>query len=212
MQALSWAANFPTRVGAELVIAASARLRRRTSRSTRSAARRFMADPKWKGATITRPRYKAPRDPTRPRGGADGGRNHVSVAKPADREFGRRLQDRDAKTFGFDPISSRELSAPPGAELHRPFRRQLVSLHYPRMDYFDLAEEHGGLAQAFAGTSNRFCLVSFDTDWLYPTSESRSVVHAHARALRSASSTSARRTATTASARCSRARRVVAGS
>jgi len=47
------------------------------------------------------------------------------------------------------------------------------------MDYFDLAEEHGGrLADAFAGTSARFCLVSFDTDWLYPTPESRHVAHA----------------------------------
>jgi homoserine O-acetyltransferase len=41
------------------------------------------------------------------------------------------------------------------------------------MSYFDLAEEHGGrLAEAFAGSTARFCLVSFDTDWLYPT-ESR---------------------------------------
>jgi homoserine O-acetyltransferase len=48
------------------------------------------------------------------------------------------------------------------------------------MDYFDLAEEHGGrLADAFAGVSEtRFCLVSFDTDWLYPTAESRNIVHA----------------------------------
>ena len=47
------------------------------------------------------------------------------------------------------------------------------------MDYFDLAEEHGGkLANAFAGSTARFCLVSFDTDWLYPTAESRHVAHA----------------------------------
>ena len=47
------------------------------------------------------------------------------------------------------------------------------------MDYFDLAEEHGGtLANAFAGASARFCLISFDSDWLYPTAESRHVVHA----------------------------------
>jgi homoserine O-acetyltransferase len=47
------------------------------------------------------------------------------------------------------------------------------------MDYFDLAEEHGGmLAKAFAKSKARFCLVSFDTDWLYPTSASRNVVHA----------------------------------
>jgi homoserine O-acetyltransferase len=47
------------------------------------------------------------------------------------------------------------------------------------MDYFDLAEEHGGLlANAFRASSARFCLVSFDTDWLYPTAESRTVVRA----------------------------------
>ena len=47
------------------------------------------------------------------------------------------------------------------------------------MDYFDLAEEAGGrLADVFAGTKTRFCLVSFDSDWLYPTAESRSIVHA----------------------------------
>ena len=33
-------------------------------------------------------------------------------------------------------------------------------------------------ARAFAGTRTRFCLVSFDTDWLYPTAESRLIVHA----------------------------------
>jgi len=47
------------------------------------------------------------------------------------------------------------------------------------LDYFDLAEEHGGLlANAFRGSKARFCLVSFDTDWLYPTAESRTIVHA----------------------------------
>ncbi|MGH6792903.1 MAG: homoserine O-acetyltransferase, partial [Methyloceanibacter sp.] len=47
------------------------------------------------------------------------------------------------------------------------------------MDYFDLAADHGGvLANAFAGTRTRFCLVSFTSDWLFPTEESREIVHA----------------------------------
>ena len=47
------------------------------------------------------------------------------------------------------------------------------------MDYFDLAEEYGGrLPDAFKGSPTRFCLVSFDSDWLYPTAESRNIVHA----------------------------------
>jgi homoserine O-acetyltransferase len=47
------------------------------------------------------------------------------------------------------------------------------------MDYFDLAAEHGGLlASAFQNTPTRFCLVSFTSDWLFPTHESRVIVHA----------------------------------
>jgi homoserine O-acetyltransferase len=47
------------------------------------------------------------------------------------------------------------------------------------MDYFDLAADHGGvLANAFAGTRTRFCLVSFTSDWLFPTEGSREIVHA----------------------------------
>jgi homoserine O-acetyltransferase len=47
------------------------------------------------------------------------------------------------------------------------------------MDYFDLAEPFGGsLAKAFSATKARFCLISFDSDWLYPTAESRRIVHA----------------------------------
>jgi len=50
-------------------------------------------------------------------------------------------------------------------------------------DYFDLAEEHGGdLAQAFRGTRTRFCVISFSSDWLYPTAESRTIARALNRA------------------------------
>jgi homoserine O-acetyltransferase len=47
------------------------------------------------------------------------------------------------------------------------------------MDYFDLAEDYGGvLANAFRGSRTRFCVVSFTSDWLFPTAENRTIVHA----------------------------------
>jgi homoserine O-acetyltransferase len=47
------------------------------------------------------------------------------------------------------------------------------------MDYFDLAAEHGGvLADAFKDTPVRFCVISFSSDWLFPSPESRTIVHA----------------------------------
>lgn len=47
------------------------------------------------------------------------------------------------------------------------------------MDYFDLAEDYGGvLANAFKGSRTRFCVTSFTSDWLFPTADSRAIVHA----------------------------------
>jgi homoserine O-acetyltransferase len=48
------------------------------------------------------------------------------------------------------------------------------------LDYFDLAAGHGGLlAQAFVRARHvRFCVLSFSSDWLYSTAESRTIVRA----------------------------------
>ena len=47
------------------------------------------------------------------------------------------------------------------------------------MDYFDLAADYDGvLANAFKDTPTRFCVISFTSDWLFPTPESRAIVHA----------------------------------
>jgi homoserine O-acetyltransferase len=51
------------------------------------------------------------------------------------------------------------------------------------MDWFDLAAEcDGDLSAAFAGTRTRFCLISFTSDWLFPTAQSRSIARALNRA------------------------------
>src|SRR3546814_20189260 len=96
-------------------------------------------------------------------------------------KFGRRLQARDAKSFGFDAdFQVESYLRHQGLAFTDRFDANAY-LYIPRaMDYFDLADPHDGrLAGAFAGAKDvRFTLVSFDTDWLYPTSESRRVVHA----------------------------------
>ena len=51
------------------------------------------------------------------------------------------------------------------------------------MDLFDLAADHDGdLAAAFRGSPTRFCIVSFDSDWLFPTAQSRAIARALNRA------------------------------
>jgi homoserine O-acetyltransferase/O-succinyltransferase len=100
-------------------------------------------------------------------------------------KFGRRLQARDAQenpklSFGFDAdFQVESYLRHQGLSFVDRFDANSYLYITRAMDYFDLAEEHGGrLADAFRDSAARFCLVSFDTDWLYPTAESRAVVHA----------------------------------
>jgi homoserine O-acetyltransferase len=100
-------------------------------------------------------------------------------------KFGRRLQNRPdgtsgAKSFGFDAdFQVESYLRYQGLSFVDRFDANSYLYITRAMDYFDLAEANDGvLARAFARTRARFCLISFDSDWLYPTSESRRIVHA----------------------------------
>jgi len=177
MQALSFAANWPQRTRAVLVIASTARHSAQNIAFHEVGRQAIMADPKWEGGSYY--------------GTGKGPENGLAVARMAahitylseaglTEKFGRRLQDRDVKTFGFDAdFQVESYLRHQGLSFTDRFDANSYLYITRAMDYFDLAEEHGGrLADAFAGAAARFCLVSFDTDWLYPTSESRTIAHA----------------------------------
>ena len=45
------------------------------------------------------------------------------------------------------------------------------------MDYFDLSKKFSGnLSKAFEKSNTKFFIISFTSDWLYPTSENREIV------------------------------------
>ena len=45
------------------------------------------------------------------------------------------------------------------------------------MDYFDLRKKfNGNLSKAFENSKTKFFVISFTSDWLYSTSESRDIV------------------------------------
>lgn len=176
MQALSMAANFPDRAERVLVIASTARHSAQNIAFHEVGRQAIMADPNWNGGDY----YGG--------AGPDAG---LAVARMAahityiseeglTEKFGRRLQDRDAKSFGFDAdFQVESYLRYQGSGFTLRFDANSYLYITRAMDYFDLAEEHGGkLADAFARTKARFCLVSFDSDWLYPTAESRHIVHA----------------------------------
>ena len=177
MQALSWPATFPDRVRAAVVIASTARHTAQNIAFHEVGRQAVMADPCWQGGN-----YYAAGDP--PTAGLAVARMaaHITYLSEAGltEKFGRRLQAREAKSFGFDAdFQVESYLRHQGISFTDRFDANSYLYITRAMDYFDLAEEHGGmLANAFRATAARFCLVSFDTDWLYPTSESRSIVHA----------------------------------
>ncbi len=177
MQALSWAATYPERVRSTVVIASTARHSAQNIAFHEVGRQAIMADPRWRGGA-----YYADGDV--PSSGLAVARMaaHITYLSEAGltEKFGRRLQDRDAKSFGFDAdFQVESYLRHQGLSFVDRFDANSYLYITRAMDYFDLAEEHGGvLADVFAGTKTRFCLVSFDTDWLYPTAESRNIVHA----------------------------------
>ena len=97
------------------------------------------------------------------------------------RKFGRNLQELAAKiTFSFNAdFQVESYLRHQGSTFVDRFDANSYLYITRAMDYFDLAAEHGDvLANAFRGTKTRFCVVSFTSDWLYPTRESREIVHA----------------------------------
>jgi homoserine O-acetyltransferase/O-succinyltransferase len=177
MQVLEWAASFPQRVRSAVVIASAARHSAQNIAFHEVGRQAIMADPNWSAGD-----YYGAGDP--PSSGLAVARMaaHITYLSEAGLtgKFGRRLQNRGQVGFGFDA----------DFQVESYLRHQGISfvdrfdansyLYITRaMDYFDLAEEHGGLlANAFRGSATRFCLISFDTDWLYPTAETRAIVHA----------------------------------
>ncbi len=177
MQALSWPATFPDRVEAAVVIAATARHTAQNIAFHEVGRQAVMADPLWRGGD-----YYASNEP--PAAGLAVARMaaHITYLSEAGltEKFGRRLQSREAKSFGFDAdFQVESYLRHQGIAFVDRFDANSYLYITRAMDYFDLAEEHGGrLADAFRAVPARFCLVSFDTDWLYPTTESRRIVHA----------------------------------
>ncbi|MGW9329602.1 homoserine O-acetyltransferase MetX [Bosea sp. NPDC055594] len=177
MQVLQWAASYPQRVFSAVPLATAAKHSAQNIAFHEVGRQAVMADPDWRGG-----RYLD--ENTRPAKGLSVARMgaHITyLSEPAlHRKFGRRLQERSAPTFTFDAdFQVESYLRHQGVSFVERFDANSYLYVTRAMDYFDLAADHDGvLAKAFAGTKTRFCVASFTSDWLFPTSDSRAIVHA----------------------------------
>jgi homoserine O-acetyltransferase len=177
MQVLEWAACHGKRVFAAVPIATAAWHSSQNIAFHEVGRQAVMADPDWANG-----RYLD--HGLVPRRGLAVARMAAHITYLSEealhRKFGRSLQDRESKTFSFNAdFQVESYLRHQGSSFVDRFDANSYLYITRAMDYFDLAAEHNDkLADAFKGTQTRFCVVSFTSDWLYPTRESREIVQA----------------------------------
>ncbi|PNG25327.1 homoserine O-acetyltransferase [Methylocella silvestris] len=177
MQVLQWVASYPERVFSAMPIATAAKHSSQNIAFHEVGRQAVMADPDWRKG-----RYLE--EGVIPTKGLAVARMAAHITYLSDEalqsKFGRKLQDRDAPTFSFDAeFQIENYLRYQGSSFVDRFDPNSYLYVTRACDYFDLAADYdGSLARAFQGVKTRFCVVSFNSDWLYPTSASRAIVHA----------------------------------
>ena len=177
MQVVEWAASYPERVFAAVPIACAPRHSAQNIAFHEVGRQAIMADRDWNdGQYLDRG--------TIPRHGLAVARMmaHITYVSESglSRKFGRNLQDRLTITYGFDAdFQIESYLRHQGHSFVDRFDANSYLYITRAMDYFDLAKDHGGeLSAAFAGSSTKFCVISFTSDWLFPTPGNQEIVHA----------------------------------
>jgi homoserine O-acetyltransferase len=183
MQVLEWAASFPEMVFAAVPVATASFHSAQNIAFHEVGRQAIYADRSFHGG-----RYReAGQIPARGLAVARMAAHITYLSEQAlSRKFGRRLQAPPAgETLGQANSLLGEMFEVESYLRHQgsTFVRRFDANSYltitRAMDYFDLSFEHDGdLARAFAGTRTRFCVVSFSSDWLFPTARSRSIARA----------------------------------
>ena len=177
MQVLQWAADYPDRVFAAVCIAAAPRHSAQNIALHEVGRQAIMADPDWRGGDYASQGVRPEKGLAVARMAA-----HITYLSEAalQRKFGRKLQ-RDGLSWGFDAdFQVESYLRHQGARFVERFDANSYLYITRAMDYFDLAATKGGvLAEVFRKARGvQFCVLSFSSDWLYPTAESRDIVRA----------------------------------
>ena len=172
MQALEWAATYPERVTAALPIAAAAYHSAQNIAFHEVGRQAIFADPDFHAGRYLEHGTVPARGLSVARMGA-----HITYlsADALTRKFGRRRrEDGEREVFEVESYLRHQ-----GSTFVRRFDANSYVAITRAMDAFDLAAEHQGvLGNAFRNTRVKFCVISFTSDWLFPTLHSREIVRA----------------------------------
>jgi homoserine O-acetyltransferase/O-succinyltransferase len=175
MQALEWAVAYPDRVVSAIPVASTTRHSAQQIAFNEVGRQAIMADPDWNEGN-----YYGKQPPGR---GLSVARmvGHITyMSDDSMREkFGRRLRGKENFSFGFDVDFEVEgYLRYRGSQFVNRFDANSYLYITKAMDYFDLTNGQTTLAAALEPAQARFLVISFSSDWLYPSYQSQEMVRA----------------------------------
>jgi homoserine O-acetyltransferase len=175
MQALEWAVSYPDAVVSTIPIAATARHSAQQIAFNEVGRQAIIADPDWSDGN-----YYSGKPPARGLAVARMVGHITYMSDDSMREkFGRRLRDKNSFGYDFDvDFEVESYLRYRGHEFVNRFDANSYLYITKAMDYFDLSNGNGSLAAAFERAQARFLVISFSSDWLYPSYQSQEIVRA----------------------------------
>jgi homoserine O-acetyltransferase len=175
MQALQWAVQYPDALVSAIPIATTMRHSAQQIAFNEVGRQAIMSDPDWNGGN-----YFGGKLPGRGLAVARMVGHITYMSDDSMREkFGRRLRDRDDFGYGFDvDFEVESYLRYRGSEFVNRFDANSYLFITKAMDYFDLTNGHKTAAAAFESVTARFLVISFSSDWLYPSYQSQEIVRA----------------------------------
>ncbi|MCG8632695.1 MAG: homoserine O-acetyltransferase [Desulfobacterales bacterium] len=177
MQVLEWTVRYPDMVASAIPLATTCRHSALAIAFNEVARQSIMADPNWNNGD-----YYGGKKPDM---GLAIARmiGHITYLSDESMrmKFGRRLQNRSALKFEFGAEFQVESYLQyQGNKFIERFDANSFLYITKAADYFDLAREYGkgSLVNAFSGAKSKFLVVSYTSDWLYPTYQSKEMVKA----------------------------------
>jgi homoserine O-acetyltransferase/O-succinyltransferase len=177
MQVLEWAIQYPDFVLSAIPLATTSRHSALAIAFNEVARQAIMADPNWNQGNY----YFG----ARPDMGLAVARMIGHITYLSDealrQKFGRRLQNKMDVSFNFDAdFQVESYLRYQGGKFVGRFDANSFLYITKAADYFDLKKKHGNgsLVEAFSKAKARFLVISFTSDWLYPTYQSKEMVQA----------------------------------
>ncbi len=174
-QALEWSVLYPQRVRSVITIATNYRHNAQQIALHEVGRQAIMSDPDWQNGD-----YYGKSVPAK---GLAVARmlGHITYMsdKSMDEKFGRRLRDKERLGYDFSTdFEVQNYLKYRGDSFVQRFDANSYLYLTKALDYFDLSEDKGGLAETLKSASASFLVISFTSDWLYPTYQSKELVRA----------------------------------